>query len=226
MTIVRDRTSPRFLALLGRRPERSTAWEAVLGPKSSGRAAQFRALACLGFSADDFTVALPPETVALRAIPRAAGAPARSLPSGFRRGCCRRSRRSGALAFASVPRSRAHSHNRSLLSSSGVKPVIYCADIGSVPNRRFGWARSDTRDDTIESHRGGTEIIDLVDTVAADIAGGPGRRARLRVPAVRSRSRASAPPRRRPARREESLVVGRPRALGRSRLASSKWRGY
>jgi hypothetical protein len=53
-----------------------------------------------------------------------------------------------------------------------VKPVIYCADIGSVPNRRFGWARSDTRDDTIESHRGGTEIIDLVDTVAADIAGG------------------------------------------------------
>jgi hypothetical protein len=97
MTIVRDRTSPRFLALLGRRPERSTAWEAVLGPKSSGRAAQFRALACLGFSADDFTVALPPETVALRAIPRAAGAPARSLPSGFRRGCCRRSRRAERL---------------------------------------------------------------------------------------------------------------------------------
>ena len=48
--------------------------------------------------------------------------------------------------------------------------VIYCADIGSVPNGRFGWARSETGEATIEPHRGGTEIIDLVEAVADDLA--------------------------------------------------------
>ena len=46
------------------------------------------------------------------------------------------------------------------------------ADIGSVPRRRFGWARSDGRDETIERHCGGTEIADLVGAVAADLAEG------------------------------------------------------
>lgn len=47
--------------------------------------------------------------------------------------------------------------------------VVYCADIGSVPNRRFGWARSDPDDATIERHRGGTEIVDLIEAVTADV---------------------------------------------------------
>jgi hypothetical protein len=49
---------------------------------------------------------------------------------------------------------------------------VYCADIGSVPNGRFGWARSEPDETTIERHRGGTEIIDLVDAVAQDLAAG------------------------------------------------------
>jgi hypothetical protein len=49
-------------------------------------------------------------------------------------------------------------------------PVVYCADIGSVPNGRFGWARNEPNETTIERHRGGTEIIDLVDAVAEDLA--------------------------------------------------------
>ena len=49
---------------------------------------------------------------------------------------------------------------------------IYCADIGSVPNRRFGWARSAPDETAIERHRGGVEIVDLVEAVVADIAAG------------------------------------------------------
>jgi hypothetical protein len=49
---------------------------------------------------------------------------------------------------------------------------VYCADIGSVPNGRFGWARSEPDETTIERHRGGTEIIDFVDAVAEDLAAG------------------------------------------------------
>jgi hypothetical protein len=51
-----------------------------------------------------------------------------------------------------------------------VKLAIYCADIGSVPKARFGWARGDTDEAGIERHRGGTEIIELVDAVAEDLA--------------------------------------------------------
>jgi hypothetical protein len=53
-----------------------------------------------------------------------------------------------------------------------VKLAIYCADIGSVPNDRFGWARNDTAAAMIEEHRGGTEVVDLVDAVAEDLAMG------------------------------------------------------
>jgi hypothetical protein len=59
-----------------------------------------------------------------------------------------------------------------------VRPVlasplaIYCADVGSIPNRRFGWACTDAAGGRIERHRGGAEIGDLVEIVAADIADG------------------------------------------------------
>jgi uracil-DNA glycosylase len=55
-----------------------------------------------------------------------------------------------------------------------MRPVIYCADIGSIPNRRFGWARSATDESKIERHRGGTEIIELLDGLAEDLAAGQG----------------------------------------------------
>lgn len=51
---------------------------------------------------------------------------------------------------------------------------IYCADIGSVPSGRFGWARSDADDAAIERHRGGSEIVDLVEAVADDLVTGRG----------------------------------------------------
>jgi hypothetical protein len=53
-----------------------------------------------------------------------------------------------------------------------VNLVIYCADIGSVPNKRFGWARADADDAAIERHRSGIEIIDLVESVAEDAGAG------------------------------------------------------
>jgi hypothetical protein len=56
--------------------------------------------------------------------------------------------------------------------SVAMKPVIYCADIGSVPNRRFGWARSAADEGGIERHRGGTEIVELLDGVTEDLAAG------------------------------------------------------
>jgi hypothetical protein len=47
--------------------------------------------------------------------------------------------------------------------------VIYCADIGSVPNNRFGWARGEDTAEGIEPHRGGAEIVELVDEIADDL---------------------------------------------------------
>jgi hypothetical protein len=58
--------------------------------------------------------------------------------------------------------------------------VIYCADIGSVPRGNFGWARSDEREGVVERHRGGTEIVELVETVTEDLAAGPWRCATFR----------------------------------------------
>jgi hypothetical protein len=51
-----------------------------------------------------------------------------------------------------------------------VDTAIYCADIGSVQNDRFGWARVEADDFDIERHRGGKEITDLVEAVAEDLA--------------------------------------------------------
>jgi uracil-DNA glycosylase len=50
--------------------------------------------------------------------------------------------------------------------------VIYCADIGSIPNRRFGWARAYPDEPAIERHPGSTEIVELVEAVAEDLAAG------------------------------------------------------
>lgn len=50
--------------------------------------------------------------------------------------------------------------------------AIYCADIGSVPNRRFGWARGEADEQAIDRHRGGTEIAELVDAVTEDLSAG------------------------------------------------------
>jgi hypothetical protein len=50
--------------------------------------------------------------------------------------------------------------------------IIYCADIGSVPNKKFGWARSEPETAAVERHRGGTEIVELVAAVAGDLADG------------------------------------------------------
>src|SRR5205823_2592653 len=47
--------------------------------------------------------------------------------------------------------------------------VIYCADIGSVPNGRFGWARWTAVAEQVDTHRGGTEIAELVESLVADL---------------------------------------------------------
>jgi uracil-DNA glycosylase len=65
--------------------------------------------------------------------------------------------------------------NAALLAAnivSPMDPVIYCADIGSVPKGRFGWSRGEAAEGKIERHRGGTEIIDLVEAVGDDLTRG------------------------------------------------------
>ena len=53
-----------------------------------------------------------------------------------------------------------------------MKLAVYCADIGSIPTGRLGWSRAEADEAAIESHRGGSEIVDLVDAVADDLAAG------------------------------------------------------
>ncbi len=49
--------------------------------------------------------------------------------------------------------------------------VVYCADIGSVPRGRFGWARLEAeRHAHVEEHRGSAEVVKLVDALVADLA--------------------------------------------------------
>jgi Uracil DNA glycosylase superfamily len=69
---------------------------------------------------------------------------------------------------------RERAASRSLLAyRPGVQQLlIYCADIGSVPNARFGWARAEAVDSEVERHRGGTEIIDLVEAVSNELMTG------------------------------------------------------
>ncbi len=50
--------------------------------------------------------------------------------------------------------------------------IIYCADIGSVPNGRFGWARVDPEEAELEAHRGSAQIAELVDAITADVDAG------------------------------------------------------
>jgi hypothetical protein len=52
-----------------------------------------------------------------------------------------------------------------------MRPVIYCADVGSIPNGRFGWARSAADETKIERHCG-TEIVEVLDGLAEDLTAG------------------------------------------------------
>jgi hypothetical protein len=50
--------------------------------------------------------------------------------------------------------------------------AVYCADVGSIKQGNFGWAREEVPGSEIEHHRGGTEIVELVDAVADDLGAG------------------------------------------------------
>lgn len=100
--------------------------------------------------------------------PRAASQRAsdRAVPGGA-------GRQPAALAIVAAARSRRYCRNAAVVSSSH-EAVIYCADIGSIPNRGFGWARTAADKTEIERHRSGTEVVDLVDGLADDLAAGRG----------------------------------------------------
>ena len=49
---------------------------------------------------------------------------------------------------------------------------MYCADVGSIKQGRFGWAREEVPTGDLERHRGGTEIRELVDALEEDLAAG------------------------------------------------------
>src|SRR5262249_11359238 len=49
--------------------------------------------------------------------------------------------------------------------------IAYCADIGSIRQGNFGWARSECGGE-VERHRGGSEILELVEAVTPDLAAG------------------------------------------------------
>ncbi len=48
--------------------------------------------------------------------------------------------------------------------------AVYCADVGSIKQGNFGWVRKEVPAGEVERHRGGTEILGLVDTVVQDLA--------------------------------------------------------
>jgi hypothetical protein len=51
--------------------------------------------------------------------------------------------------------------------------VVYCADVGSIPKARFGWARAEVPDPEVERESGGlTEIVELVHALVEDLAAG------------------------------------------------------
>jgi hypothetical protein len=47
--------------------------------------------------------------------------------------------------------------------------AVYCADVGSIKQGRFGWARAEVPAGKIDRHRGGTEIHELVDVLSEDL---------------------------------------------------------
>lgn len=53
-----------------------------------------------------------------------------------------------------------------------MKLAVYCADVGSIKQGNFGWARAEWPACELERHRGGTEIVELVDAVAEDLDAG------------------------------------------------------
>jgi hypothetical protein len=50
--------------------------------------------------------------------------------------------------------------------------AVYCADVGSIKQGNFGWARAEVPTGELERHRGGTEIVELVASVADDLGAG------------------------------------------------------
>jgi hypothetical protein len=50
--------------------------------------------------------------------------------------------------------------------------AIYCADVGSIKQGNFGWARADVPALELERHHGNTEIIELVDALDEDLTNG------------------------------------------------------
>jgi hypothetical protein len=53
-----------------------------------------------------------------------------------------------------------------------VRLAIYCADVGSIKQGNFGWARAQWPEGGLERHRGSTEIVELVDARTEDLEGG------------------------------------------------------
>jgi hypothetical protein len=49
---------------------------------------------------------------------------------------------------------------------------VYCADVGSIRQGNFGWAREEVPAGEIERHRGGVEIAELVEALADDLSAG------------------------------------------------------
>ena len=49
--------------------------------------------------------------------------------------------------------------------------IIWCADIGSIKNKRFGWCRGTIIEDKLEVITG-TEIQDFAEGIAKDISNG------------------------------------------------------
>jgi hypothetical protein len=50
--------------------------------------------------------------------------------------------------------------------------VVYCIDVGSISEGNFGWARADASGASVEEHRGGSQITDVVGALAADLTAG------------------------------------------------------
>jgi hypothetical protein len=50
--------------------------------------------------------------------------------------------------------------------------AVYCIDVGSVSGGNFGWARADASGASVEEHRGGSQIADVVDALTSDLNAG------------------------------------------------------
>jgi hypothetical protein len=49
---------------------------------------------------------------------------------------------------------------------------VYCADVGSVSNQRFAWARADSKQPDAEMEDGHDDIRELAERVAEDLSRG------------------------------------------------------